>query len=137
MTKEKIIKIVSSFKKGTYHKVSYAKQYDNGVVVFSEIVGRIGIKYRRKENVQPSANKFNGVVDLENIIYTFSNTNKTHLRLFATNNKRLKTKKEYYLGTQQISKEQAISLSKELANKKPRKPSDLFYINIAEIVDIK
>lgn len=144
MTRNELLAVIENKKKGTYTSVQYENEkviHNNVVKKVTSAVVRLNISYKNTQTFKNSGKSevaplawgewlINGLI--------ISHTNKKneyneYLRMYFTNNKKLKFKTKYYLNGIETTKQVLIEngLLKEEENK-----SGLFNININNITSI-
>lgn len=144
MTRNELLAVIENKKKGTYSSIKYEseKVVKNKVIkkVTSAVV-RLNISYKNtktfkesgKTEVQPLAW---GAWLIDGLLINHTNKKgeyNEYLRMYFTNNKKLKFKTKYFLNGVETTKQELIEngLLKEEENK-----SGLFNINIDNIISI-
>lgn len=144
MTRNELLAVIENKKKGTYTSVQYESEKvvkNNVIKKVTSAVVRLNISYKNtktfkesgKNEVQPLAW---GSWLIDGLLINHTNKKgeyNEYLRMYFTNNKKLKFKTKYYLNGIQTTKQELIEsgLLKEEENK-----SGLFNININNITSI-
>lgn len=144
MTRNELLAVIENKKKGTYSSVQYESEKvvkNNVIKKVTSAVVRLNITYKNtkafkdsgKTEVKPLAW---GAWLIDGLLINHTNNKgeyNEYLRMYFTNNKKLKFKTKYFLNGVETTKQELIEngLLKEEENK-----SGLFNININNIISI-